>query len=497
MSDIQANTFGVTPAGFVVKPFAQIMSELDAAAQAIWGAQADLGPDGPIGQMIGNDAIKIFNLWELAQAVFSAFNPNSAEGISLDRVAAMVAVKRNLAMATQVTEALAGTLGTVVPFGNTVSQPTTGNQFTLASAVTIALTSLLTVTLTIGTVSNGHVYTLTVNGNVVSFTAGGADTALTITTALVAAVNALSISLITVTNLGTGAFTLAAQDGTTGFSVSALDAFTLASAYASPGVYNCTQTGPISAPANSVTTINNPVNGLNSVTNPAAGILGTNAESDAAFRVRRMTALFGGDATDAAIGSFIQNNVPGVTFAYCISNRTSFVDALGRPAHSFEVQVIGGANQAIANALWQCMPAGIQPYGNVGPLTVIDSSGNPQIVYFSRPVSRYIWINITTTPDSSGTFPANAGAIIKSAIMNWVQGASPFAAPALPTIGGLMKVVSLYTPILTCPGIETLVVQIAVTSTPAAPGGYGTADIVLTTEQQGVFSTSQILVNGA
>ena len=109
MSDIQTNTYGVTLQGFVVKPLQQILTEMETAAQGIWGPQIDLGPDGPVGQMIGNDALKVYNLWEVLQAVYSSFNPNSAEGISLDRVAAMVAVKRKIAMPTSVTEELYGT----------------------------------------------------------------------------------------------------------------------------------------------------------------------------------------------------------------------------------------------------------------------------------------------------------------------------------------------------------------------------------------------------
>ena len=497
-SDIQANTYGLTLNGFVIKPLSQILSELEAAAQSIWGPNIDLGPDGPVGQMIGNDALKVYNLWELIQAVWSSFNPNSADGISLDRVAAMVAVKRNPAMATQVTEALYGVLGTPISAGHIISQSSTGNQFSLSAAVTIALTSLLTVALTINTVTNGHVYSLTLNGSLISYTATGSDTAITIAAALVSAINALAISTISVTNPGAGTFTVAANDGLTGFSVTALDSFITAANYASPGIYFCTQTGAIAAPAGSVNTINNPINGLISVTNPAAGILGTLAESDAAFRVRRVTALLGGDATDAAIGAYLVNNVARVTFAYCVSNRTMSADSLGRPPKSFEVQVIGGANQAIANALWQVMPSGIQPYGNVGPLTVIDSSGNPQTVYFSRPIPQYIWIKVSTTADGSGTYPSNAGALIKSAIVAWAQGLAPFTVAAIPTIGGTVKVWTLNVPIATIPGIDTASATIAVTSTPVAPGAgaYGTADININTEQQAVFAVSQILVNG-
>jgi hypothetical protein len=364
-------------------------------------------------------------------------------------------------------------------------------MFSLSKSVTISLSSLLAATLTVAVVASGHTYSLYVNGTLVSYTATGGDTAITIAAALVAAITALAVSTITVTNLGTGAFTLTSADGLTAFGITSLDPDIVASNYASPGIYLCTVTGPVAAPVGSVNTINNAVSGLTAVSNLAVGAPGTNKESNAAFRSRRYTALYGGNATDVAIAAYLLNKVANVTFAYCVSNRTLSADALGRPAKSFEVQVIGGATQDIANGLWLCMPSGIQPYGNVGPITVIDSVGNPQIVFFSRPVPQYIWRKVVTTPDSSGTYPPNGGALIKAAIVVW-------AAANMPVIGGTLKLWSPNVPIATVPGIESATVTVAVTSTPTPPGAgsYGNADAVLTTQQQAIFAVSQILVNG-
>jgi hypothetical protein len=124
-------------------------------------------------------------------------------------------------------------------------------------------------------------------------------------------------------------------------------------------------------------------------------------------------------------------------------------------------------------------------------VTVIDSVGNPQQVSFSRPVPQYIWLKISTTPDSSGTYPPNGGALIKSAVAAWCQA-------NMPVIGGTLKLWALNTPIGTIPGIDSATVTVAIMSTPVAPlaGAYGNADAILTTQQQAVFAVSQILVNG-
>lgn len=52
------------------------------------------------------------------------------------------------------------------------------------------------------------------------------------------------------------------------------------------------ETGPVAAPAGTLTVIETPVGGWASVTNPLDAELGTNEEGDAALRVRRLEILF-------------------------------------------------------------------------------------------------------------------------------------------------------------------------------------------------------------
>jgi hypothetical protein len=489
-SDVTSNTYGVTLSGFVIKPLQQIVSELEAAAQAIWGANVDLDADSPIGQMIGNQAAREYQQWELAQAVYNSINPNMAEGAALDRDCALVNVQRLSASATTATVALYGTAGTAIAAGDILSQSGTGITFVLQSAVTIALTSLLSVQLNVVTVSSGHTYTFYLNGYVVQYTAGGSDTAATIAAALISAANALS-QTITITNLGSGSFSMVASDGQTAFAITSLDSDMTATNLASPGVYACTQTGPIACPIGSLNTIGTPVTGRTSVSNLAAGSLGSNAESDTALRIRRPIALFGGLATDDAIATALLNNVAGVTYAKTTSNRTSSADGLGRPAHSFEVVVMGGLNSAIAEQIWNSMPSGIQPWGNASggvTVTIVDSTGTNQTIQFSRPIPQYIWLNITTAPDSSGTRPANYQSLIKNAIVAWGQALG---------VGANVKLWAINAPIAAIPGLDSVIIQMAATSTLVAPGSYGTSDITITSEQISLWSAAQILVDGS
>lgn len=58
--------------------------------------------------------------------------------------------------------------------------------------------------------------------------------------------------------------------------------------------------------------------------------------------------------------------------------------------------VHGGADEAIAKAIWDYKPIGIGSYGSVY-FDVLDSTNTIQRVYFSRPEKIYVFINIAIT----------------------------------------------------------------------------------------------------
>lgn len=146
-------TYGLTPAGFVLKPQSQIVAEIQAALQLAFGANINLGPESVFGQLVGIFSEREALLWELGLAVYSSQYPSGAEGTSVDNILALNNLKRLGATATKTIPEpvvqptgislygllLFGTPGTVIPAGsiiNTTASPPL--SFTLDASVTIA-----------------------------------------------------------------------------------------------------------------------------------------------------------------------------------------------------------------------------------------------------------------------------------------------------------------------------------------------------------------------
>lgn len=95
-------SFGVTAAGFVPKQFADILADLQAAVLANVSASLDLSATTPEGQILTICANEIAQAWEVAAAVFNAYNRDDAEGVALDNIGDLTGVPREGASATQV-----------------------------------------------------------------------------------------------------------------------------------------------------------------------------------------------------------------------------------------------------------------------------------------------------------------------------------------------------------------------------------------------------------
>ena len=164
------------------------------------------------------------------------------------------------------------------------------------------------------------------------------------------------------------------------------------------GAATATATGPLQGLAGTIDTIATPIFGIAGVTNTADAVLGRNRETNAEYRIRHLRSLSArGNATTEAIRGRLLTDVAGITFAHVVDNDTDEIDAAGRPAHSFEAFVIGGADQDIWNSIFGSKPAGIKAWGNtIG--SALDSVGDSHEVRFSRPVSLYLHLRITVTP---------------------------------------------------------------------------------------------------
>jgi hypothetical protein len=104
--------YGISPAGFSIKPLTQILADYQASWLANVDATADLSPTTPEGQILGIIANNDAELWELAQAGWNAFNRQAVEGAGLDALGALTGTPREGASYTQVVGSLTLAAGT-------------------------------------------------------------------------------------------------------------------------------------------------------------------------------------------------------------------------------------------------------------------------------------------------------------------------------------------------------------------------------------------------
>ena len=94
--------YGVSAAGFTVKPLSAILSDMQAQVKGTIDPNYDLSPSTPDGQMLGIFAAEVASLWELLQVCFNQFNREDVEGAGLDNLGDLTGSPRESASFTQV-----------------------------------------------------------------------------------------------------------------------------------------------------------------------------------------------------------------------------------------------------------------------------------------------------------------------------------------------------------------------------------------------------------
>ncbi len=177
--------------------------------------------------------------------------------------------------------------------------------------------------------------------------------------------------------------------------------------------------GELDAVAGTLTIIDTPLNGWSTVINNTDANLGRLSETDSELRARRSRSLsLSGLSSLESIISSVQG-IAGVSYAGAVENFTDVIDANGLSPHSFEVVVLGGSDIAVAQAIWEKKPAGIEPFGSVTALAN-DIFGNTHSMSFSRPTQTTIYINADIS--FSGKIPDDASTVLSQAIIDFVNG---------------------------------------------------------------------------
>lgn len=149
---------------------------------------------------------------------------------------------------------------------------------------------------------------------------------------------------------------------------------------------------------------------INTIVNPISDVeidtvtvvnLGTDVESDVSLRTRFEQASTGmGSCNESAIRAALLR-VTDVTSASVIVNDTDETDSDGRPPHSFECYVAGGANrnQEIAQAIFDKKPIGIRTHGTES-VDIVDESGVTRTIKFSHVQGIQIYVKATIYTDT-------------------------------------------------------------------------------------------------
>ncbi len=221
------------------------------------------------------------------------------------------------------------------------------------------------------------------------------------------------------------------------------------------------------------------------VTSSNAGGSGRDTETDAEYRARQKKFAGQGMATYDMMYAYMASVVGEGNFSLQVNDEDVTQNSI--PPHRFQFVFNNGiaGNDGLAQAIWNCKPAGIKPYGNVsGEAT--DAAGLKHTMWFSRPVTKYLWIIVNPVAYTEESLPDN----YKQAIINAVTAfASEEYAP-----GKDVLVKRLYKPILSVPGIKDAVIKVCVTATDTRPSTDSYVETDISIGPQEVATLTDVIV---
>ena len=474
--------YGLSEAGFVIKPLSVILEEEKEAFKQSFGDDVDLSGESVAGAYVGNQAAKIAELWAQLEGLWNAGDVDSAGGVFLDRLVAFVNVQREGAKKTQVVACLWGDEGTQVVKGTLAKLSSTNDVFELTQAVEISRKNALGVEIA---VTQAASFSLVIGNESIVIDCEEGDTEETLLEKLAAEIE-VRCEDVKSEKTREKMLLIVSKDGVSAFSFEITGALEI-KAVGSPAFFACQEAGRIYAPSGTLTKMVSNVQGVSSIINYATGTTGRDAESDTELRLNLGTRQKQATCTEGAIENALAK-LDGVTYARVHSNR-GISEAAGRPPKSFEAVVEGGDEQTIAETIFAHGPCGIQAFGNT-TRTVKDSQGFDWQIGFSRPVKKNIWIHIILSLYAEEEFPTGAVQAIKSNIIEW-------AGKNL-GVGVDLIFQRLNIPIYKVPGIASAEIKVATTldaSTPPEESDYKAENIEIGEVEIAVIDESRISIS--
>jgi len=470
---------GVTNTGFEIKRFPEIVTDLKTDAQTVFqdlvtvGDSVDTSDSSTLGRLIALYSPQFSDLWELAQQVYQAFDPNSATGIALDNIVALNGTVRFVASPTTADVVAWGDTGVAVPQG-TELRALNSDRYTIPGDFTFSAEENIGFVLTVPSLTVGTVYTVTITRGgvtiVLSHTVTSGETADAILTDLYSQIapNPLFVS-------SAGGGQLRIETASIYVPMSVFTNLTTLKVKERVSARNQVN-GNLPLPANTLTQISTPVLGWDSVTNPFAGVPGTEEETDEELRTRfSLNKYISAVNINESLYSALVN-IPNVIEVRIVENNTSTYDPVfDLPGHSFKPIVLGGDTDTIAQAVWLNQPLGIGSEGNT-TVTIVDSQSFNQEIKFERPTGVRVYIELEI--ESTGSLIAGAEASIKASLVEYFSTLR---------LGEEVVYSRLFTPINETPGFQVNSLRIGTN-----PLSLGTANIPMLYNQYATINTNDI-----
>lgn len=476
---------GLTDQGLTIKRQREVLTDLRDEAQVIFqdlvppGDVVDTSDSSTLGRLTGLLSVPTADLWEAVQEVYLAFDPNSATGIALDNLVMYAGLTRNPPSVTTAMLLVWGNDGVFLPAFDSQVRSTDNNLYEIAVAVQFTKEQNNGFRFTVGSVTPGTVYSLTMTAenttSTVSYTAVAGDTMNMV-------LGQLSSQLSTSTYIDVssvnGEVTVTTKDPYDFLSV-VENNVTITKIRTRTEARNL-EVGSIEQRANTITNIATPVLGWDSVTNPEDALIGRNEETDEELRIRFRDSKFlrAQNISDALYSGLLE--LDGVVSVSIYENEGSAYDpTYDLPGHSFKAVVLGGNLQEIGTVIWRNKPLGIASEGNT-VVTIFDSQQFQREVRFDRPSSVRVYIDLTLTLRET-TFPADGEQKIKEALIDYFR--ENFG------IGNTVIYSRLFTPINTIPGhqVDSLLIG-------TNPSFLSASNILINYDEIASLSTEDIVI---
>jgi uncharacterized phage protein gp47/JayE len=175
------------------------------------------------------------------------------------------------------------------------------------------------------------------------------------------------------------------------------------------GVFQCLEAGPIECPAGTLETIVTVIPGWDSGTNAAAGVIGRNRESQVDFENRRYASVAKNSHGSVFSLQGALADLDGVVDCQVLENPTSSTvtkHGVSIPSHSVAICIYGGADDAIAETIYNKKDAGCGTTGSATVTHVAEDYGNATYSYEivrPTPTDVHIAVEINRTEATSAT----------------------------------------------------------------------------------------------